>query len=52
MLAIGDAFLGLGLAVVELALVMLAVPPIITNAYLGDRRAWTPISSTPRGGWA
>jgi len=34
-LAIGDAFLGLGLMVVELALVILAVPPIITNAYLG-----------------
>src|SRR5256714_4474204 len=35
MLAIGDAFLGLGLTVVELALVILAVPPVITNAYLG-----------------
>ncbi len=34
-LAIGDAFLGLGLTVVELALVVLAVPPVITNAYLG-----------------
>jgi osmoprotectant transport system permease protein len=34
-LAIGDAFLGLGLTVVELALVTLAVPPVITNAYLG-----------------
>jgi osmoprotectant transport system permease protein len=34
-LAIGDAFLGLGLTVVEVALVVLAVPPIITNAYLG-----------------
>jgi osmoprotectant transport system permease protein len=34
-LAIGDAFLGLGLPVVVLALVILAVPPIITNAYLG-----------------
>jgi osmoprotectant transport system permease protein len=34
-LAIGDAFLGLGLSVVELALVVLAVPPIITNTYLG-----------------
>src|SRR6202022_4723238 len=34
-LAIGDAFLGLGLAVVELALVILAVAPIVTNAYLG-----------------
>lgn len=33
-LAVGDAFLGLGLAVVELALVILAVPPMITNAYL------------------
>jgi osmoprotectant transport system permease protein len=33
-LAIGDAFLGLGLTVVEVALVILAVPPIITNAYL------------------
>ncbi|HTA05787.1 MAG TPA: ABC transporter permease [Solirubrobacteraceae bacterium] len=33
-LAIGDAFLGLGLPVVVLALVILAVPPIITNAYL------------------
>ncbi len=32
-LAVGDAFLGLGLPVVELALVILAVPPIITNAY-------------------
>jgi osmoprotectant transport system permease protein len=34
-LAIGDAFFGLGLTVVEIALVILAVPPIITNAYLG-----------------
>jgi osmoprotectant transport system permease protein len=34
-LAIGDAFLGLGLIVVEVALVVLAVPPIVTNAYLG-----------------
>jgi osmoprotectant transport system permease protein len=33
-LAIGDAFLGLGLTVVEVALVVLAVPPIVTNAYL------------------
>jgi osmoprotectant transport system permease protein len=33
-LAIGDAFLGLGLRVVELALVVLAVPPIVTNAYI------------------
>jgi len=33
-LAIGDAFLGLGLTVVELALVILAVPPVITNTYL------------------
>jgi osmoprotectant transport system permease protein len=34
-LAIGDAFLGLGLKVVELALVVLAFAPIVTNAYLG-----------------
>src|SRR3982074_2389420 len=34
-LAIGDAFLDLGLTVVELALVILAVAPIVTNAYLG-----------------
>jgi osmoprotectant transport system permease protein len=34
-LAIGDAFFGLGLGVVLLALVILAVPPIVTNAYLG-----------------
>ncbi len=33
-LAIGDAFLGLGLTVVVVALVLLAVPPMITNAYL------------------
>jgi osmoprotectant transport system permease protein len=33
-LAIGDAFLGLGLTVVELALVILAVPPLVTNAYI------------------
>jgi osmoprotectant transport system permease protein len=33
-LAIGDAFLGLGLTVVEVALVILAVPPLVTNTYL------------------
>ena len=33
-LAIGVAFLGIGLRNVELALVVLAVPPIITNAYV------------------
>src|SRR5439155_910913 len=33
-LAVGDACLGLGLTVVELALVILAVPPVITNTYL------------------
>lgn len=33
-LAIGVAFLGLGLENVELALIVLAVPPIITNAYV------------------
>jgi osmoprotectant transport system permease protein len=34
-LAIGSAFLGIGLKNVLLALVVLAVPPIITNAYVG-----------------
>lgn len=34
-LAIGSAFLGIGLNNVLLALVVLAVPPIITNAYVG-----------------
>jgi osmoprotectant transport system permease protein len=33
-LAIGVAFLGLGLGNVELALIVLAVPPMITNAYV------------------
>ncbi len=33
-LAIGVAFLGIGLKNVELALIVLAVPPIITNAYV------------------
>jgi osmoprotectant transport system permease protein len=33
-LAIGVAFLGIGLGNVELALIVLAVPPIITNAYV------------------
>jgi osmoprotectant transport system permease protein len=33
-LAIGVAFLGLGLSNVELALIVLAVPPVITNAYV------------------
>lgn len=33
-LAIGVAFLGIGLKNVELALVVLAVPPVITNAYV------------------
>lgn len=33
-LAIGVAFLGVGLRNVELALVVLAVPPMITNAYV------------------
>ena len=50
-LAIGVAFLGLGLGVVELALVILAVPPMITNAYLAVDGV-DPSSSTRRGGWA
>jgi osmoprotectant transport system permease protein len=33
-LAIGAAFLGIGLKNVELALIVLAIPPMITNAYV------------------
>ena len=33
-LAIGVAFLGIGLGNVELALIVLAVPPMVTNAYV------------------
>ncbi len=33
-LAIGVAFLGVGLENVELALIVLAIPPVITNAYV------------------
>jgi osmoprotectant transport system permease protein len=54
-LAIGDAFLGLGLTVVELALVILAVPPIITNAYLGMESVDRDVVDAARGmgmsGW-
>ena len=54
-LAIGDAFLGLGLTVVELALVILAVPPVITNAYLAIDSVDREIVDAARGmgmsGW-
>ena len=33
-----------------LALVVLAVPPILTNAYVGGRRASTATPSRPRAG--
>ena len=49
-LAIAVAFLGLGLANVELALVVLAIPPIVTNAYVAVDGSIA-ISSTRRGGW-
>ena len=57
-LAIGVAFLGLGLRNVELALIVLAVPPIITNAYVAidgvDRitHACTRAIPTRRSAWA
>src|SRR5204862_3132712 len=54
-LAIGDAFLGLGLTVVEVALVILAVPPIVTNAYLGVEEVDPDLVDAARGmgmsGW-
>jgi osmoprotectant transport system permease protein len=48
-LAIGVAFLGLGLGVVELALVILAVPPMITNAYLAVNGVDREIVDAARG---
>jgi osmoprotectant transport system permease protein len=48
-LAIGDAFLGLGLTVVELALVILAFPPIVTNAYLGVDSVESDLVDAARG---
>jgi osmoprotectant transport system permease protein len=54
-LAIGVAFLGLGLGNVMLALVILAVPPIITNAYLGIDEVDRDVVDAARGqgltGW-
>ena len=50
-LAIGVAFLGPRPQNVLLALVVLAVPPIVTNAYVASTRS-TGISSTRRAGWA
>lgn len=48
-LAIGDAFLGLGLTVVELALVILAVPPVITNTYLAVENVDREVVDAARG---
>jgi osmoprotectant transport system permease protein len=54
-LAIGVAFLGLGLKNVLLALVILAVPPIITNAHLGIDQVDRDLTDAARGmgmtGW-
>ncbi len=54
-LAIGVAFLGIGLRNVELALVVLAVPPIITNAYVAIDSVDRDIVDAARGmgltGW-
>jgi osmoprotectant transport system permease protein len=48
-LAIGVAFLGLGLNNVVLALVVLAVPPVITNAYVAIDGIETDIVDASRG---
>ncbi len=54
-LAIGVAILGLGLGNVELALIVLAVPPIITNAYVGIDEVDRDVVDAARGmgltGW-
>jgi osmoprotectant transport system permease protein len=48
-LAIGVAILGLGLLNVELALIVLAVPPIITNAYVAVDGVDSDIVDAARG---
>ena len=48
-LAIGVAFLGIGLQNVELALVVLAFPPIITNAYVAIDGADRDVVDAARG---
>jgi len=48
-LAIGFAFLGIGLKNVLLALVVLAVPPIITNAYVGIEQVDPDVVDAARG---
>ena len=48
-LAIGVALLGLGLGNVELALVVLAVPPIITNAYVAINGVEREVVDAARG---
>jgi len=54
-LAIGVAFLGIGLKPVLLALVVLAVPPIVTNAYVGVNEVDPDLVDAARGmgmtGW-
>ena len=45
------AALGAGFFNITLALVLLAIPPILLNAYTGVR-AVDPRRSTPRAGWA
>jgi osmoprotectant transport system permease protein len=54
-LAIGVAFLGLGLGNVELALIVLAVPPVITNAYVAVDEVDRDVVDAARGmgmsGW-
>ncbi len=54
-LAIGFAFLGIGLKNVLLALIVLAVPPIITNAYVGVEQVDADLVDAARGmgmtGW-
>ncbi|HEY7966942.1 MAG TPA: ABC transporter permease [Solirubrobacteraceae bacterium] len=48
-LAIAIAFLGIGLANVELALVVLAIPPIVTNTYVAVDRVERDLVDAARG---
>ena len=45
------AYLGVGFTNVTLALVLLAIPPILTNTYVGVARS-TATRWTPRAAWA
>ena len=46
------AYIGVGFTNLALALVLLAIPPILTNTYVGRHARSTATPSTPRAAWA